>query len=204
MIKNINSGRIRSLNGILNIWPDILDKYIRYNESQDNPWWYNERSTLSTLAAAGWACNGIAIEEFSTVKGKKDDFWKGRCDLFLGLKNEQFACEAKQAWCPIGRNAKNSFINVNDGLNFACNDARELDKQEGRRLGLCFAVPYLPPRDENFINQLITGWVDVMIKNIDCDAYSFIFPKQVRLLTNDNGYFFPGVALFIKEVFRQV
>ena len=61
MIKNINSGRIRSLNGILNIWPDILDKYIKYNESQDNPWWYNERSTLSTLAAAGWACNGIAI-----------------------------------------------------------------------------------------------------------------------------------------------
>lgn len=198
----VNSGSIRSLYEFLKCWTGIVDRYITYFEYSDNPWWYNERATISTLAAAGWGCNGISLEEYSIEKGKQDDPWKGRCDLFLGLKNEFFACEAKQAWCPIGRQAKNGVTKIHNSLKDACNDARKLDKQEGRRLGICFAVPYLPKRDEKHIEQQINQW-HKEIELLDCSSYAWVFPEKVRFLATPKGYFYPGIAVIIKEVFRK-
>lgn len=199
----VNSKHIRAFHNLLHNWMDIIEKYISYNEFEDNPWWYNERATISTLAAAAWATEGIALEEYSTEKGKKGRPWKGRCDLFLGLKTKIFACEAKQAWCPISRHAKNSIINVRNTLKIACDDARKLDKQEGQRLGICFAVPYLPQKEKKYMEEQIKSWCK-KLEEIDCDAYAWVFPKKVRYLTaSSKGYFHPGVAVVIREVYRK-
>ena len=198
----VNSGNIRSLYEFLHCWIEINNKYIDYFENEDNPWWYNERATLSTLAAAGWACNGVSLEEYSTEKGKHSDPWKGRCDFFLGMKNEFFACEAKQAWCAIGRQARNSIVKVQDGLRAACDDARKLTKQEGRRLGICFAVPYLPQRDKNHIDQQLTEWLK-KINKLDYSSIAWFFPEKIRHLASERGQFHPGIAVLIKEVYRQ-
>lgn len=202
-IKKVNSGSIRSLYDFLHSWTKIIDSYIHYCEYEDNPWWYNERASLSTLAAAAWSCGGISLEEYSTEKGKHDDPWSGRCDLFLGMKNEFFACEGKQAWCPIGRQAKNGIKNISDSLSLACDDARKLDKQEGRRLGICFAVPYLPKKEEKYIEEQINKWLLKIEKEIEYSSYAWVFPKEVRLLSSPKGYFHPGIAVIIKEVFRK-
>lgn len=51
----------------LNAWIKAVERYTK--EFQDNPWWYNERSSLSVLAGAAWTLKDwFAPEEFSTIK----------------------------------------------------------------------------------------------------------------------------------------
>jgi len=199
----INSGTIRSLHPILTAWLEVIGKYLDCFDNEDCPWWYNERATLSSFAAAVWAAGGIALEEYATVKGKSRESWTGRCDLYIGISSQEFACEAKQAWCPIGRKSQNGFIKAEAGLNSACKDARELDKGEGRRLGICFAVPYLAPRDEKHIEHQVKVWLQA-VQGLDCSSIAWVFPEKAkRRIETENGYFYPGVAVMIKEVFRK-
>ena len=201
--KYINSGTIRSLHPILVAWLQVAEKYLDYFDNEDSPWWYNERATLSSFAAAVWAADGIALEEYATLKGKTRESWSGKCDLYIGMPSQEFACEAKQAWCRIGRRSKNGFNMAKSGLESACKDARKLDKGEGRRLGLCFAVPYLPPRDEKHVEHQLNDWLKA-IQNIDRSSIAWIFPQSARRsIVTENGYFYPGVALIIREVFRM-
>ena len=107
MTKYVNSGSIRPLYPILEIWTESLERYLRYFEYGDNPWWYNERANLSCLGAAAWVSDGIALKEYRTEKGKHSEAWEGRCDLFIGAGSESFGCEAKHVWCAVGRTAGN-------------------------------------------------------------------------------------------------
>jgi hypothetical protein len=200
----VNSGTIRALHPILTSWIETINNYLDYFNIPDSPWWYNERATLSSFAAATWKAKGIALEEYATVKGKTHDAWTGRCDLFIGLPSYQFACEAKQAWCPIGRRAYKGSDNVKKGLIDACKDARKLDKAEGRRLGICFAVPYLPERDNEFMEKQIENWLKC-VRDLEYDSIAWTFSKKVRRkIVTENGYYYPGVVAIIKEIFRQV
>ena len=201
----INSGKIRALHPVFKSWIDTNSEYLKYFDIPDCPWWYNERASLSTFAAAVWKANGIALEEYSIDKGKKHETWSGRCDLFIGLRSYQFACEAKQSWCPIGRNARNGITNLKNSLKEACKDARKLNKDEGRRLGICFAVPYLPPRDNDFIEKQLESWIKTIYESVEYDSIAWFFSEKIRRTKrNDNGYFYPGIAVIIKEIHKQV
>jgi hypothetical protein len=200
----INTGQNRSLRPILNCWIETNLTYLNYFDLPDSAWWYNERATLSTLSAAVWKTSGVALEEYPTEKGKEHEAWSGRCDLFIGIQSHQFACEAKQAWCPIGRNAKKGIANAKTSLQEACNDARKLDKGEGRRLGICFAVPYLPPRDEKSIDEQLEKWLYSIYYELEYDSIAWLFPKAIRTkMKTVEGYFYPGVVLIIKEIYRK-
>lgn len=200
----VNSGRIRSLHPILTSWIETINNYLDYFDIPDSPWWYNERATLSSFAAATWKADGVALEEYAIDKGKKQRSRAGRCDLFIGLPSFQFACEAKQAWCPIGRRAYKGFVNVEEGLIDACKDARKLKNEEGRRLGICFAVPYLPVRDKDIMEKQIENWLK-SIRDLEHDSIAWTFPKKTRRkIVTENGYYYPGVVAIIKEIFRQV
>lgn len=203
--KYINSGKIRAFHPILNSWIETIDFYLKYHEYGDCPWWYNERATLSSFAAAVWKTGGVALEEYCTDKGKPHHSWAGRCDLFIGTKsNRYFACEAKQVWCAIGRMGQKGFVEVKNGLNDACKDARKLTKEEGRRLGICFAVPHLPPRDNDIIEERLEIWLK-SVRSLDYTSIAWTFPEKARReIETENGYFYPGVVILIKEIFRQV
>jgi hypothetical protein len=199
----INSGKLRSLYPVLNSWIENIDLYLQYFGNSDCPWWYNERATLSSLAAAIWKNGGVALEEYSIDKGAKSKEWIGRCDLFIGLQSNTFACEAKQAWCPIGRRAKNGVKIAKQSLEAACKDARKLPKEEGTRLGICFAVPYLPSQDSSFIDVQLTHWLEEISK-IDYDAIAWRYPIQaLNNMKSSINYYHPGVTLLIKEVYRK-
>ncbi|MCI5145763.1 MAG: hypothetical protein D3923_09575 [Candidatus Electrothrix sp. AR3] len=200
----VNSGTIGSLHPVLISWIKTINDYMDYFDIPDSPWWYNERATLSLFAAAVWKAKGIALEEYATIKGKKNDSWAGRCDLFIGLPSYQFACEAKQAWCPIGRTAQKGTENARKGLIDACKDARKLEKTEGRRLGICFAVPYLPKRDSEILEEQLENWLKY-IRGLECSSIAWTFPQKTRRkIVTEEGYYFPGVVAIIKEIFRQV
>jgi len=204
LTKYVNSGSIRSLHHILQAWTENLEKYLRYFGYRDNPWWYNERATLSCLAAAVWASDGIALEEYRTEKGKHFESWKGRCDLFIGAVGESFACEAKHVWCAVGRTAENGRAVAEAGLKDACADARKLTKDEGRRLGLCFAVPYLPDRDKGHIESQLMLWLKDLQNSTEYSCVAWSFPEKARQHASSNGKFHPGVVLLVNEVYRQV
>ena len=84
--------------------------------------------------------------------------FSGRCDLYFEAGKQVFACEAKKITCGIGgRSKKSKTIDlVKRGLKEACNDAKIIPEDEGRRLGMCFAVPRLIRTDiENKNNSII-------------------------------------------------
>jgi hypothetical protein len=199
----INSGSLRVLRPVFVAWFEIMEMYLESFDYKDCQWWYNERATLSSLAAAVWRAGGIALEEYCLEKGKKGDLWTGRCDLYFRLKTQDFACEAKQLWCSIGRKGKPGLGNIKDVLSTACRDARVIGKNEGRRLGICFAIPYLPPSDKDIVDNQLLNW-SKKLKGIDFDSIAWFFPKMARSMAIENGNVYPGVVMLIKEIFRQV
>ncbi len=199
----LNSGSLRVLRPVLLAWFEVIEKYSESFGYEDCQWWYNERATMSSLAAAVWRAGGIALEEYGTKKGKKGDSWSGRCDMYFSLKTQDFACEAKQVWCAIGRRAKAGLGKITDALTTACSDARCLGKNQGRRLGICFAIPYLPPSDKDIVDHQLLNWSKGLI-GVDYTSIAWAFPKKARSMALDDGYVYPGAVVLIREVFRHV
>ena len=50
----------RRLEKTLRAWGRLQRQYLR--ETGDLPYWYNERSNVGLLAAAGWRAGGISLE----------------------------------------------------------------------------------------------------------------------------------------------
>lgn len=201
--KFINSGSIRSLYPLLEKWIIVVNKYIKICNFQDCQWWHTERALFSSLSAAAWQSGAIAIEEYCVEKGRKSELWPGQCDLYINTGHQEFACEGKLIWTAIGRQSTKKLNDVKLGLDSACADARKLNKEEGRRLGVCFAVPYLPPSDKGYFNQCIYRWLE-QIENLDYSSVAWVFPKKIRTIKGYDDRFYPGVALLIKEVFKQI
>ncbi|MBG0847374.1 hypothetical protein H3222_19405 [Pseudomonas chengduensis] len=61
----------REVRALLKSWVEMVERYCTQHENQDNPWWYNERASLSTLAGAAWSSGWSALEEYSSVKRQK-------------------------------------------------------------------------------------------------------------------------------------
>jgi hypothetical protein len=200
---DIKSRSLRMLRPVFDNWFQILKRYLDELDHEDCQWWYNERATLSSLAAAIWKADGIALEEYCTKKGKKSETWTGRCDLYFKLGRHNFACEAKQIWCAIGRRATIGigFKKINDAVNMACREARNLDKDEGRRLGICFAIPYLPPSDSDkqIVEQQVAKWLKAMTA-VNYSLIAWSFPEKTRLLSGYKEYIYPGTVVLIREI----
>jgi hypothetical protein len=189
---------------------------------EDNSWWYNERASLSLLAAAAWGVKGWgALEEYSTTKqgvvpaNKVDEgqIKRGRCDLWLGNRTG-YALEAKQAWQSIGARANN--VNVWKALRHAWSDAGKLTVDEAdKRLAAVFVSPYIavsdilksgsgkkPVVDRVKVCARVDDWLTTL--NLKGDprvhAFAWVFPRQCDLyLGKDNKNLFPGTVLIMSE-----
>lgn len=176
----------------------MLNRYVEVCEGDDCQWWYTERAILSSCAAAVWLCEGVALEEYNAKNKDKEPKWKGRCDLFFGLWNRFFACEAKQLWCKGEIFQSGAFI-IENSLKGAQADAKCLYEREGARLGICFVIPHFAA-DQDACNQLLVRWPE-QFKSVNADARAWAFPKGARSLKSSyDGQFYPGVALFIRKV----
>src|SRR4051812_574579 len=96
---------------LLKKWIHANREYVHRCVDEDAPWWYLERASVSTVAAAAWLAKGIALEEYTTaksrlpLKGRPRVSQNCRCDLYFSLlKNKKknthhdFICEAKLIW----------------------------------------------------------------------------------------------------------
>jgi len=203
------SSELKALNPILKEWIAVVLDYCHAQKFDDNPWWYNERATLSTLAAAAWRHGWVALEEFSTAKRarvpesktEEGDVQNGRCDLFIGRRNgEEFAIEAKQAWQSIGRRSTGKGT-ILKAAKLAWDDAACLEAEEAdTRLALTFIVPYIPPSEvqspgiQTLIDEWLAGKPFQTGRTAPC-ANAYVFPAEGGGFVNDKGWAFPGVAL---------
>lgn len=201
---------------LLGKWIGLVNRYSElHSDTGDACYWYNERATISVFAAAAWQLDGwCALEEYSNEKQNKDGTSSsGRCDLYLLGNNASYACEAKQAWQPIGKRVKNPNKYLLKMLKNAANDAKSLSKGEAdKRLALSFCVPSFPLSEiKNKGNQLdattiILDWlkeldkVKVSSKVVAC---AYTFPSSAKVISPTNGNrIYPGVVLLISEVKR--
>jgi hypothetical protein len=208
---DIKAGNIRSLDSVLNKWNKILHKYLEKTHYWDCHWWHIERAILSSFAAAVWKNGGIALEEYglekkrkkqSDKKRKQDRTYTGRCDLYFETGKQRFACEAKKITCGIGgkSNPSKTISLVKRELGKACDDAKRIPKDEGRRLGMCFAVPRLIRTDIENKNKEIIKFQEAIEKEIRYSSIAMVFPKNTKKKDKDWKYHYPGIILLIKEV----
>lgn len=189
------------LKTVLDHWVDMIEQYSKAIE-KDACYWFNERATLSVLAAASWRSSGwIALEEYSTDKirsenknGKKKGEEKtGRCDLYLCGPEYSYACEAKQAWHKVENNCDYSGISA--ALDAAWKASSELSSDEAdKRLAMCFCVPHFEKEPKKVdIDKWVNG-----CKNFNHIAFAYSFPETNRCLKGDDNTYYPGVALIIQ------
>jgi hypothetical protein len=67
-VETVNSGPLKKLEKLLLNWTWLNREMIKFWKGKDCPWWYNERTSISTLAGAVWASGGIVLEEYTSKK----------------------------------------------------------------------------------------------------------------------------------------
>lgn len=216
----------RELEDLLNAWVKAITRYTSVNE-YDNPWWYNERASLSVLAGAAWTLkNWLALEEFSTRKRYRTlgpgidsgSLRHGRCDLYVQSPNTSFAIEAKQTVQSIGTRSDGSTY-VARAMCKAWEDSGDLSKREAdRRFAVTFIVPYIPisevQLDDNVadkvcpikVERAIKGWLANMPSFLGAPAkltdFAFIFPRLGNQHYSLDGKYYPGTVIVLEERYR--
>jgi hypothetical protein len=195
----INNKKLSILQPVFNQWINNVTKYCStpLGNEPDAPYWYNERTTLSTLAGAVWAAGGVALEEYRATKGYGRDEWEGRIDLWFRFNRQMFVAETKQLWFRINKIVfENLFIDkLLNRLKEAKRDAREVPKSEGHRMGIVFIVPSISLEYKESRNRIILKCIE-KIRKIDQCICAWSFPGVVRTLTwDDENAIYPGVMI---------
>lgn len=136
------SPRVAFLEPVLQCFHENLQRYADAMEWGDLPHYYNERSTLSLFAAACWQSGLVGLEEYVSWKGRGEDTFRGRADLWVcSLEADtDIAIEAKQNWPGLGVRSKT----VTEWLNTA--EAAACQNYDAKlRAGMTFLVPCLTP-----------------------------------------------------------
>jgi len=202
----VNSGSLRSLHPVLKEWIRLNRAYGKTMRWKDCAWWANERASTSIFAAAAWTSGGVALEEYSTTKKKKKKQRTGRCDLFVNVNGNKFACEFKQIFPRLKYGQTDDISNVNDQFELACDDARNLLPQEGRRLGICFVTPRFAPSQFQDMDSCLENYLECLQQNqnkLNYNSIAWFFPDDAREMEWENDRRYPGIIVLIREVFRS-
>ena len=191
-----HAGQLPSLAPVLREWIDANHEYCRRSKWADVPWAYNERASLSTLAAAFWLSGGVALEEYAEVKGLA----AGRCDLYGSIGKNGYVLEAKLLWISLrGRHWRRA---IDTKLRDARKDVRKTRIQFGEtRLAVVFVAPYLGGKKPDVSEIVIDRFVQSLATRKDlCCAWTF--PKRARGFTwkGFKNWRFPGAAIVIQPL----
>ena len=198
-IRKIILGPLPDFNRAFKQWFSVMEKYCKVGSWDDVPWWYNERPLLSLFAAAVWNSGGIALEEYSISKSHKKERWSGRGDLYVKIKRKQYVIEAKQVWSPMGARAQKPNAKIEKALFDARHAAGETKSWGAKRLGLVFAVPYLPNSEQDNLKERINYWLEC-VKSIEGSSMAWIFSEEVSDWFQYKGYLYPGIVILLRPL----
>jgi hypothetical protein len=189
----------RVLVPVLEKWIELQDQLYSVLAPDNAPWWYNERASIGTFAAAVWLSQGVAFEEYVTYKHVKNSksLGGGRGDIFFRLGKSEFRGEAKQIWGKL-RGTKQQLV-IERNLMIALEDSKRRPADDkASRIGMLFVTPNLPSSDKRNIDERIGSWVKSVTSIPNC-ACAWHFPEHARGLEDeDENKVYPGCALFIR------
>ncbi|MFH1703119.1 MAG: hypothetical protein ABIB41_06780 [Nitrospirota bacterium] len=87
------------------------------------------------------------MEEYRTDKIYGREYWPGRADLWFSWKRTTYLAEAKQVYVSLSIKANNSSEKIREALKQAKMDAAASRGESDNRLGIVFAIPYIPPSE---------------------------------------------------------
>ena len=205
---SVECDKFPELRPVLIKWCNLNKVYL--NKTQpDCAWWYNERASISILAAAAWKCGYPALEEFSTEKRrfKRYAYEPGRCDLKIHIGSEDYQFEAKQVWARLGnRRGKDDLEPIRESILRSLTRARHaagrLGSRKIRRFGISFVSPRIPRTQIDELDDRIDQLIDLLEKKGNkYHAVAWFFAHNwERFIYKNNIY--PGVLLLIREVHK--
>ena len=205
-----------NLEKLFRTWHEILGWY--EDETEDFPYWYLERTNIGHLALAVYQRDGIAVQEFSCLKGKEAEDSSGRADLYMKVpmgrgksRPVELNIEAKQQWCSVAFNA-NSKAALATYLSRAEKDCRNLKDKAWRAdlgAGIVFLLPYSKsvPTDRKDIRKQLkqfTVAVSKESKKLGASFAAFHYPALDNLLEISKNFsehgWCPGITVIGKFV----
>ena len=190
------------LEPVLRKWTELIDEYC--TKIRDMPYWYNERVNISVLAGAVWRLDGVALEELSVNKQYRSGSYTGRTDLKFRFAEKHHVVEAKHVWVGLSSRCKPSAADkALKSLGEACKDVGNyqattgLEEQTDFKLGITFAVPFLPTTLLSTCDDGLNRLCD-SVKQGDVDFAAWCFPQLGR--DDHEGHIHPGVVLAGREV----
>lgn len=206
----VAGGKLPEFKGLLLKWIKTTDRIVNswgLESEPDFPWWYNERASLSVFAGAVWSADGIAFEEFSSkrdrprkVSTKIADPRTARIDLRFSWQGEEFIAETKQSWPSVGSGATTAKTQIQQQLDKAAAEVKEVAEDYDRRLAVVFAGPWFPWRQRKDVHGRFLHWKEAF-NSVDCDGKAFYWLEDFeRTKDSKENNLYPAAAVFIRQV----
>lgn len=189
---------VPALKPVLAQWIAVQREYTRQT-GDDYSRYYRERASTGFLAVAAWQAGGVALEEWSTEKGPRNDARKGRCDLYIRLGKRPFHIEAKHMWSRVAGNQDKQVELVQRNLDRAVADAKDLRCPREERFGILFIAPYIPPWKQTDMTSKVAAWLQ-SIYEIPHSAIAWLFLDRHKLKPNGRQKVVPGIVLIVRSL----
>ena len=202
----IHNHHLAPLLPVLQAWIDGVDQYVQLFNGNDLPYWYNERTNVGVLSGAAWKAGWVALEEFQSLKmrtpGQSQNHapqhntpaaapYRGRCDLYLANRTDEFFIEAKACFPPI----LNLVTGLDAGMTLIEADALNVDAEQGQHLSALFCAPFAAQQPASATE--IDAHLEYA-KRASVDAHAWIVPDLAQETSGYNGSYYPLVSLFLK------
>ena len=173
-------------NKILINWIKAHQKYMKQCKD-DNAYFYNERASLSILAAAIWKSNGIAIEEYTSEKKYKNESFNGRVDLWFQLEKYFCLVESKQHFKKlVYKNLTTISKDLDNKMSQSIEDAKMSMHSEKNGYAIVFFTPSYkenkPIDNEAIINEVLKSNFDFIAYVIGDEKNNFEFQKDSKII----------------------
>jgi len=165
----------------------------------DAPYWYDEVTTMSTLAGAIWIAGGVALQELNMKKYATRGRGQGVIDLMFYWQKEIYAVEAKQMPIHIDKeNIRSALVDkVDIKMEEAITDFKRKQIPIINKIAMVFIVPSLFPEDNCYISDYKKAF-HKRLRAAKYDIFCWVFPKSARELKYYKLY--PGVAMVARSL----
>ncbi len=177
--QHIKQGRLRQEEE--KAWTKILKNWIQVHKiyfqqsGNDKAYSYNERASISMLAAAIWKSKGIAIEEYVAEKNHNGETKKGRVDLWFKIEEFTAVVEAKQIRKSVkgftldGLDYDKQLKTTNKFMQYAEEDVKKSIGEEPNGYAILFLDFYNRHNIEINLKNILG-----QIEKSDCDFYACV------------------------------
>lgn len=196
------SGRVlRPLCPIFSDWIAFSKRWTKIFD-YDAVWWYNERASVSVLAAAITWNGGVVLEELTNhkkveLRGGSNALAIGRADMVFRFKKWDFVLEAKQLW--LSAQSENASDKIQEALREAKKNVVATVSYGSQRLGAVFVTPWVAKSVREKTRLLIQSLIDQIKRDVDYGAFAYVFPRAARALKwEGETVFYPGSMLLLR------